>query len=436
MNFKILNIFNSAKIKNSMWMILEKIVSIFGVIFVTSFVAKYIGPDNFGKLTLTSSIFAIIQTVAMFGLENIIFHQTARNPLNGEKLILAGKKIRDIIFFSLTSAVLFYLYVTMDTLVFIFSVSTSIAVYFALHDVYSIYFNAILKSRVNTICNSIGLIIALSFRYVIAEFELNVEYLSIPIILTTFVPYLLRSRIYKKRSKLDKKNISIKVIKKYRIYMLGVGRKLLLYSLSVAIFTKTSQIFLGWQSTYELGLYTVVSTLGGCFYFLYNALISSFMSEIYQERSILTSQKMVAKLNLIIILIGLLFLILTLFFGSWVLNILYGEQYLSVSQYLPLTVLTCVFSGIATVVEKFIIKFQDYSFLQKKTNILLVINITLTFFLVNNFGLKGAIYSVLLTELITATLLNYFYKSGFIWKTHLKTFSPSTYTKQKENLKS
>jgi O-antigen/teichoic acid export membrane protein len=47
-------------------MISEKIISIFGLIFVTSFVAKYIGPENFGKLTFAGSLFAIVQTISLW----------------------------------------------------------------------------------------------------------------------------------------------------------------------------------------------------------------------------------------------------------------------------------------------------------------------------------------------------------------------------------
>ena len=83
---------------NSLWMMSEKVISIFGLIFVTSFVAKYIGPENFGKLTFASSIFAIIQTIAMMGSENIIFQKTAKDRRLGEYIINSTKIIRDFIY--------------------------------------------------------------------------------------------------------------------------------------------------------------------------------------------------------------------------------------------------------------------------------------------------------------------------------------------------
>ncbi len=47
-------------ITNSMWIILEKILSFLGLIFITSFVAKYIDPESFGKLTFFGKIFGIV----------------------------------------------------------------------------------------------------------------------------------------------------------------------------------------------------------------------------------------------------------------------------------------------------------------------------------------------------------------------------------------
>ncbi|HBY4329534.1 TPA: polysaccharide biosynthesis protein, partial [Klebsiella pneumoniae] len=51
MNRRILN--------NSFWMMAEKIISIFGLIFVTSFVAKYVGPSIYGDIALSLSIFQL-----------------------------------------------------------------------------------------------------------------------------------------------------------------------------------------------------------------------------------------------------------------------------------------------------------------------------------------------------------------------------------------
>jgi O-antigen/teichoic acid export membrane protein len=90
---KIFQKIKSKVFTNALWMMSEKLISIFGLIFVTSFVAQYIGPENFGKLTFASSIFAIIQTIAMLGSENIIFQKTAKDRKLGEYIIDSTKKL-------------------------------------------------------------------------------------------------------------------------------------------------------------------------------------------------------------------------------------------------------------------------------------------------------------------------------------------------------
>ena len=200
---------------NSLWMMSEKLVSIFGLIFVTSFVAKYIGPENFGKLTFASSIFAIIQTIAMFGSENIIFQKTAKDRRFGEYIIDSTRIIRDFMYVSLSLLTLVYIYFFADQLTFIFSVATSIAIYFAVHDVYIIYFNAILQSKINAYCNIFALMISLLVRYCIAKFQLAVELLSVPIILITIIPFFIRKYLFNK-VKLEKGYVTKERVNRYR----------------------------------------------------------------------------------------------------------------------------------------------------------------------------------------------------------------------------
>lgn len=421
---------NKRILSNSVWMILEKVISIFGLIFVTSFVAKYIGPENFGKLTFASSIFAIIQTLAMFGSDNIIFQKTSKNVKVGERIIESTKSIRSLIYIVSSFGLLVYLYFNVDQLTFIFSLSTCIALYFALHDVYSIYFNAILQSKINTYCNVLALMVSLFLRFLVVEFKLAIEWLCLPIILITFIPYLMRRIIFNKKKAIN--YIDGERIKIYRNYMLNAGRKLVLYTLSVAIFTKTSQLFLGMKSQYDLGIYTVAATLGTSYYFVLTALISSIMTQIYIEQSFQKSQKMAAQLNAIVIIISILALIFFLLFGQWIVYFLYGEAFAEAADILWIMVFVCLFSGLSTVAEKYLIKFNAYTYLQQKTNMLVIFNILLTFAAVKFYGLYGAVLSILLTEIVSTTVFNYFYSKQskiIILDTHKKIFLPTTYLK-------
>ncbi|MFT4019920.1 MAG: oligosaccharide flippase family protein [Acinetobacter sp.] len=411
---------------NSLWMMSEKILSIFGLIFVTSFVARYIGPENFGKLTFATSVFAIVQTLAMFGSENIIFQKSSQNRATGERIILATRLIRNVLYMIFAGLVLAYLYWTVDKLTLIFSVASSIAIYFALHDVYTLYFNATLQSYINTLCNVTALIICLILRYCIAAFELPIVYLSLPIVLISLIPFVLRRYIFSRKKVLTTTGTTFQ-LNRYRRHMLAIGRKLVLYSLSVAIFTKASQLFLGMKSQHDLGIYTVAMTLGSSFYFVLNALISSFLTQIYAEKSHEKSQIMVARLNVMVVVIALSAALFFALFGHWIIAWLYGAQYQQVNDILVIAVLVTLFSGMSTVAEKYLMKFNAYDYLHRKTLILVAFNLVLTSLAVHYFSLYGAIFAILITEFISLTLLNYFYRSGLIFDTHRRMLQVSTY---------
>ncbi|MBE0796893.1 oligosaccharide flippase family protein, partial [Escherichia coli] len=60
-------------------MMSEKIISIFGLIFVTSYVAKYVGPGTFGQISFSMSLFQIVQVIAQLGSSIIIFKRISKN---------------------------------------------------------------------------------------------------------------------------------------------------------------------------------------------------------------------------------------------------------------------------------------------------------------------------------------------------------------------
>ena len=231
--------------------------------------------------------------------------------------------------------------------------------------------------------------------------------------------------------KLEKGYVTKERVNRYRKFMLGIGRKLIFYSLSVAVFTKTSQLFLGLKSQYDLGIYTVAMTLGNSFYFVLVAIISSYFTQIYIEKDFEQSQKMVAKLSVMIVAICLAVMAFFAVTGHYIVQWLYGAEYASVDEIILFTVVVTLFSGLSTVAEKYLLKFNAYDYLKKKTLYLVAFNLVLTALFVHLWGLKGAIIAILITEIMSYTVFNYFYREGMILDTQKRIFLLSTYRNEK-----
>lgn len=74
--------------------------------------------------------------------------------------------------------------------------------------------------------------------------------------------------------------------------------------------------------------------------------------------------------------------------------------------------------------------FSGYGFLSKKMFLVFIINIPLSYCLIRQYGIMGAAYSTLLTELLSLTLLNYVFRRGVVLQMHLRSLNPLTYLRR------
>ncbi|OJH82437.1 membrane protein [Serratia marcescens] len=180
-------------------MIAEKTVSILGVIFITAYMAKYIGPESFGKITFATAIFAITQTLALLGSDTILFKRISRNPRSGAALMFSTNRLRQACFLAFSAIILLYTGLREDFTTFYFCAATFLASFFSLKDVFAIYHDARLESRFNTLANVAGLASALLARWLIVFFDLHLYFLAIPIVMVYLIPYLIRHHLYHRR---------------------------------------------------------------------------------------------------------------------------------------------------------------------------------------------------------------------------------------------
>ncbi|WP_343550536.1 polysaccharide biosynthesis C-terminal domain-containing protein [Pantoea sp.] len=405
---------------NAIWIMLEKSVNIIGLIYINSLMAKYIGPDNFGKINISTSLFIFVQTLSWFGGQNIIFKRMSENTRSGIALAMHTQNQRRLFFVLSSSAVLLYLYLYTDLIVFLFGLANCIATYYIVMDFFSIYNNTQLKSKINTITNVIGLSVALLVRFLIAHFKLPIYYFTIPIIIIPLIPYIMRL-IYFKYTTITKESSKGGGI--YHRHMLYTGGALILSSISADIYTQISSIFLAKVLSYSnLGIYSVALTIGGAWSFIVLALITSFFSKVYSEKNQLAVDRLLIKINRLVILLSLLALGGFYLFGNFIVHLLYGDDYMESINIIPIIIIGTMFSSLGTICYRYMIKESGYSYLAKKMILCCLLTIPLSWLMINRYGIIGAAYCFLIVEILSCTLLNYFFRDRTIIKMHLNIF--------------
>ena len=405
---------------NSLWMMLEKFLGIFGLIFVNSYMAKYIGPENFGKLAFTTSIFIFVQTLSWFGAQNILFKRFSENVQSGIRLAISTQLMRNSIYFIISIFTLIYLWFSSDTLTFIFGIGNFIASYFLVNDFFSIHNNSQLISIVNALTNIIGLFLALTLRFVLVLLEADAYTMIFPIIIMTMIPFFLRKiYFYKKYRKIQNKKNN----KKYNNYMFMTGGSLVLSTLSIVLYTQISNIFLAkFTSFADLGIYNVALTLGAAWNFINIALITSYFSKIYAASNDLVELRYLRQIHWLVILVTFSAMTVVFLFGSWGVSVLYGEEFIDAVKLLPFIVFAAMLSALGTISYRYMMKLNGYKYLSIKMLTVSLLSIPLSYFSIQSYGILGAAYSFIVIELFSLTIANYLFKNGCILKMHLNVF--------------
>ncbi|MDI4480162.1 polysaccharide biosynthesis protein [Moraxella osloensis] len=402
---------------NSAWMMLEKFLGIFGVIFVNSYMAKYIGPENFGKLAFTTSIFVFVQTLSWFGAQNILFKRFSENIHSGIRLAITTQSMRCYIYILTSFCALLYLWFSSDPLTFVFGIGNCIASYFMINDIYSIHNNSQLISVVNALTNIIGLFLALALRFILVFLEAEPYTMIFPIVILAMVPYILRKIYFYKNYKTNR---TIKSKKRYNKYMLVTGGSLVLSSLSIVLYTQISNIFLAKFTSFSiLGVYNVALTLGSAWGFINIALITSYFSKIYAEKNKSVELYYLRQIHWLVIIITVFVMLCMFLLGSWVVNTLYGVEFVDSIKLLPFIVLATMFSALGTISYRYMIKLNGYKYLSIKMIGVSMLSVPLSYGFIQYYGIWGAVMCFVLIEFLSLTLANYFFRNQVILKLHL-----------------
>ncbi|MDX8239812.1 oligosaccharide flippase family protein [Acinetobacter pittii] len=403
----------NSRIQNSMWMVLEKGVAFFGLIFVVSAVAKYLGPEVYGYLALAASVFSIVNVVARLGLDQVYFKIVSKNQKKNNTLLKNMIHMISLIYFPLSFIILGIFYFRIESSYFIFFIATAIANYFSAIDMRSIHFNAILMSRLNVVANTIGLLLSLAFRYLIVNFQLHIQWLCVPIIIVTLLPYLLRLYISHKKSIFERTYFYNKeVFKKYRAYFLAVGIPLVISMLSVSIYLQSANFFLAaLKGSHAVGIYAVGSMLAGAWYFIPTTIVISFLSLVYKTNSEKDYLEQAGLILRYLLLITLFIIVILYFLSEYIILWLYGSAFKESILVFKILLFSYFFSVIGFYFYRLVMKFGGYNFLAKKMTITCILNIILSYFLIKAYGVIGAAYAALITEFVSNLIFNLFYKN-------------------------
>lgn len=419
--------------KNTSWLFGEKILRMIVGLFVGIWVARYLGPEQFGLFSYAQSFVGLFTAVATLGLDGIVVRELVKDESRRDELIGTAFWLKLMgafgVLLILAVAVNF---TSNDThtniLVFIIASATI----FQSFNVIDMYFQSKVLSRYVVFANIISLFISSLVKIALILNEAPLIAFAWVILFDSFVLALgyiyfyIRSRhsallprhceqseaIYNNTviasnspviaRKAKQSILNLTFNKSTAASLLKDSWPLILSGIVISIYMKIDQVMIMEMMDAEaVGQYAAAVRLSEAWYFIPIVIASSLFPAIINAKK--QSEELyyarLQKLYDLMVWMAIAIALPMTFLSDWLVNLLYGEQYSQAGSVLMIHIWAGVFVGFGTISGRWYIN-ENLAHLALYRNLSgVVINIGFNLFLIPRYGIEGA---------AIATLISYF----------------------------
>ena len=417
---------NNVLFKNAIWLIFEKFISVLGTVFITIYTARYLGPESMGNINYSLALCTFIIPISQLGSGIQIFDRAARDRLKGARILISGQVLRTLIFIFLSIFTITYIAVwdSSGISIFVFF-GILISSYFTSIDSYRPYFDGTLQSKVNVVATQFGLLSSQTLRLILIFISAPVYAFTVPYILNTIIPFIFRKNKFGNQN--NALTVKPKLERKYRAATLITRGTIAISGFSVAISTQVNQVLLAnYVGIKEVGFYGAAVLIAYGWLFLPSSIMAVVLSRVIKDKF---KDEGYSFIFLICSIPSFLIVVLIFILNEDIILFTYGNEYLPAASLCALLSISSIFVVWGFVGNRIIIIQGGHGFVLKKSIFMAILSVVLSSYCVANYGVVGAAYSVIITEIISSTVANYFYQNGMIMKTHLSIFSSYKYYK-------
>ena len=406
----ILNMTETKKIisVNISWLLLQNGVKLVFGLTVSLYLAKYLGPEDFGVYSYAISIISVLLLFTNLGIDPILIRELVDNKINKMSLLGSSfyiKLIGGIIGFILMGLLGFYYGFNSKKGLIILIMSPIIL--FKSLSILDSYFQSKKENKYPAIANMISIIFggAIIFLFINLKFEL--EYFALIYVFESAVLISALLFFYLWKSELQKWIVS----KKISVNILKESWPLIIAGVAAIINTRIDQIYIGSMLTPSvLGNYSAAAKVSEFWLVLPTILNIVFYPILINLRS-LNYNKYKRFLGAVIICcfcFGIIFSFIVTHFSENIISLLFGNKYNLAGEYLSLYIwstlpyFTLFILSNVIYLENLIRKNLVISFIS------ILGNLILNYFFIQFYGAIGAIYATLLVGLISYSLIGYY----------------------------
>lgn len=380
-------------ISNTGWLIAEKMVRIGVGLFVGVWVARFLGPEQFGYLSYALAFVSLFSAIAGLGLDGIVVRELVRDPARKDEILgtaFALKFLSGMLTFLTVLAAIRLLRPTDSLTYWLVGISAG-GMIFNAFDTIDFWFQSQVQSKYSVYAKSSAFLLISVVKVVLILTKAPLIAFAgagfAEIVIGSFA-MVMTYRISGCHIHFWRSNITI------ARRLLKDSWPLIFSGVAIMVYMRIDQVMIGEMvGSEEVGIYSVAVQLVEVWYFIPGIIVSSVFPSIVEAKEMGESiyYERLQKLYNFMAFIAYCIAIPVMFFAGWVINTLYGPAYGKAGAMLAVLIWSIPFTNLGMARSTFLTTMN-----WTKVHFLTVgfgsaINIILNYLLIPRYGGFGAV---------------------------------------------
>ncbi len=391
-------------LNNIIWLFFDKFIRLGVGLLVGVWIARYLGPEQFGLLNYALAFVALFTAVANLGLNGIVVRDLVQDPANAETTMGTAFVLSVLGGFSAFCLSLLAISYARpdDELAKFIVVLLSLLMVFKATDVARYWFESQVQSKY-VVWMENGAFLAISavkIGLIVAEAPL-MAFVWAMFVESLIVAVGLLGIYAWKGGKLTAWRFRFARAK----VLLKDSWPLILSGLAIMVYMRIDQIMLGQMLGDEsVGIYSAAVRISEIWYFIPIAIVASVFPSIIEakKQDEAIYYKRLQNLYDMMVMLALSLALLMTFLSDWVVTLLFGNAYQQSGPVLAIHIWAgiFVFLGVASGKWFLIEGLQRYTFY--RTLLGAIVNVGLNLLMIPKFGVTGAAYATVISYAMAA----------------------------------
>jgi len=384
--------------QNMGWMFIAKIGGMVVSFLATIYIARQLGPTNYGELSYAVSFVSIFSFIAVLGIDQVLYRDLVNFPEKKNKYMGSALGLRlGASIVAIVLCIIFALWFSPKDVSFFLIFLLSIGFIFNSFNIIFYEFQANLKSKYPSLISIYVAVILNILKILVIVFGKGVIYLAFVLLLESFfyaVGFLYyRTKLY---GFISQWSFDKEIAKK----ILWDSWPLIFSSAFALVYARIDQIMIkNMMDAKSVGLYDSAVRLSEVWYLIPNIIVSSMFPAILNAKKVSKELyfKRMMKLGLLLTSLSLLIALPATVLAGTIIKIVFGSAFIGATLILQIYIWSNIPTALNMLANYFLVAENHKKVLFFSSLMGMIVNVILNIFFIPRYGMAGAAYATLIS---------------------------------------